>query len=206
MDGPDSERQAEATREQILRHAGDLFAHYGFWKTNVGDIAERCGMSPGNLYRYFRNKQAIGLAVVAKFFEMSEAAMEAGLILPPGTPEARIRVLVRTGVGHLVAEMRENPNIVELADFLCSEPEGIALLQQHLAWKRERIAREIARGIAEGGLRDTDPQAAATALLIATKAFWMPHVLAQWKDPDTILPELDTVLGLIFNGLRSPGT
>jgi AcrR family transcriptional regulator len=205
MDGSDSERQAEATREQILRHAKELFAHYGFWKTNVGDIAERCAMSPGNLYRYFRNKQAIGLAVVVKFFEMSEAAMTAGLILPTGTPEERIRTMIRSGVGHLVAAMCENPRIVELADFLCSEPDGIALLQQHIAWKRDRIAAEIARGIEQGAFRDADPQATAAAVLTATKAFWMPHALAQWKDPESILPELDMVLDLIFAGLCRPG-
>ena len=54
----------DATRYEILRHAEDLFGHYGFSKTNMADIAERAKMSPGNLYRYYRNKQAIGLAVV----------------------------------------------------------------------------------------------------------------------------------------------
>ena len=41
--------QAAATRAEICRHALDLFSHYGFQKTNIGDIATRCEMSPGNL-------------------------------------------------------------------------------------------------------------------------------------------------------------
>ena len=202
MKSTDTDKQAEATRVEILRHASELFTHYGFWKTNVGDIATRCGMSPGNLYRYYRNKQAIGLAVVEKFFEMSQTAMETGLILPTGTPESRIRMLIETGVGHLVNEMQQNPKIVELADFLCSDEEGIALLQRHIAWKRARMVRELGRGIEQRLFRDADPQETAATILMATKVFWMPSSLAQWRDKDTILPELREVLDLIFDGIN----
>jgi AcrR family transcriptional regulator len=202
MNSTDTDKQAETTREEILRHASELFTHYGFWKTNVGDIATRCGMSPGNLYRYYRNKQAIGLAVVEKFFEMSETAMETGLILPTGTPESRIRMLIETGVGHLVNEMQQNPKIVELADFLCSDEEGIALLQRHIAWKRARMVRELGRGIEQRQFRDADPQKTAATILMATKVFWTPPAMAQWRDKDTILPELREVLDLIFDGIN----
>ena len=202
MDGTDSSRQAEETRTEILCRAQELFTHYGFSKTNVGDIAAACSMSPGNLYRYYRNKQAIGLAVVTKYFAMSEAAMETGLMLPVGTPESRIRALIETGVGHLVDEMRKSPKIVELADFLCTEEEGVALLERHITWKRDRIAREVAGGIEQGLFREGDPRQMAVAVLTATKVFWMPPALAHWRDKETVLPELRQVLDLIFEGLR----
>ncbi len=202
MGSTDAARQAEATRADILRHAEELFIHYGFWKTSVGDIATCCGMSPGNLYRYFRNKRAIGLAVVGRFLEMSEAAMAGGSILPTDTPESRIRIIIETGVGHLVNEMSQNPKIVELVDFLCGDEEGIALLHRHIAWKRDRIARELGRGIEQGLFRDADPQKTAATILMATKVFWMPPALAQWREKDTILSELSEVLDLVFDGLK----
>ena len=43
--------QADAVRHDILLKSLELFGHYGFAKTNIGDIADCCGMSPGNLYR-----------------------------------------------------------------------------------------------------------------------------------------------------------
>ena len=58
-------RDPEDTRGFIVEQSMELFAHYGYSKTNIGDIAQACSMSAGNLYRYFRNKQAIGHAVVA---------------------------------------------------------------------------------------------------------------------------------------------
>jgi AcrR family transcriptional regulator len=46
-------------REQILAAAKHAFAQLGFHKAQMGAIAAEAGMSPGNLYRYFRSKKAI---------------------------------------------------------------------------------------------------------------------------------------------------
>ncbi len=194
--------KVDATRVEILRHAQDLFEHYGFTKTTIGDIADRCQMSPGNLYRYYRNKQAIGLAVVQTYFDMVETAMEAELMLPEGTPEDRIRRFIEMGISHLVAELERSPKIVELADFLCNDEHGIELLDRHVSWKRERLEREIRRGIAEGQFQDGDATELASTLLITFKAFWIPMSLATWRDKSTIIPEMRAILDLVFRGLK----
>ncbi|MEM7743401.1 MAG: TetR/AcrR family transcriptional regulator [Pseudomonadota bacterium] len=197
-----AESQTEATKAEILRHAHDLFAHYGFWKTNIGDIAKCCEMSPGNLYRYFRNKQAIGLAVVGQYFAQAETAMETPLLLPGGTTEERIRAFVTTGIQHMKDEVEQDPKIVELAEFLMNDDDGMELLHTHIAWKRRLLAREIERGIASGELRPCDPEQTAATLLNALKVFWMPTTLSMWRDPQTIVPELNAILDLMFGGLR----
>jgi AcrR family transcriptional regulator len=193
---------ASGTRAEILRAAHGLFSHYGFAKTNVSEIADACGMSPANLYRYFRNKQAIGLAVVERHFRDSEAAMEAVLAAGAMRAEARIRGLVHAGVGHLVREMQQNPRLIELAEFLCSNEEGLTLLAGHIGWRRRRIAAELARGMAAAEIRAAEPEALAESLDLATKAFWMPFALARWRDISTVPGELDAVLDLVFEGLR----
>ena len=198
-----TEKQAESVRAEILHQAHGLFAHYGYWKTNIGDIAKCCGMSPGNLYRYFRNKQAIGVASVEKYFRMVETAMETALLLPGETVEARIKQFLRTGVQHLADELERNPKIVELAEFLCEDEDGMAVLARHIAWKRERLAAEIARGIESGEVAPCEAEAVASTMLNALKAFWMPMTLADWKDKSTILPELDAILDLMFRGLQA---
>ena len=194
---------AEAMRSEILRHAHDLFCHYGFNKTNIGDIAACCGMSPGNLYRYFRNKQAIGLAAVAQYFASAEAAMAAEIASPGGPAEVRIRRFLTTGVAHIVDELGRNPKIVELAEFLCEDDEGLVLLDAHIAWKRTLLIAEFERGIASGELAIDDPAKTAATLLMGLKIFWMPMTLIRWRDPSTIMPELDDLLELMFSGLRA---
>ncbi len=197
------ETQADAVRADILRHATDLFSHYGFNKTNIGDIANRCCMSPGNLYRYFRNKQAIGLAAVRCHFEATEAEMDAVLLTTEGTREDRMRRFITTGISHIALKTFETPKIVELAEFLCDNEEGIKVLDEHIAWKRIRLAREIEAGVATGEFQAGDAEMTAAAVLNAFKAFWMPMTLARWRDPETILPEMTAILDLIFVGLRA---
>lgn len=198
-----AEAQAEATRAEILRHAHGLFAHYGYWKTNIGDIAKCCEMSPGNLYRYFRNKQAIGLASVAQYFGQVEAAMLATLQDTEGTPETRIRAALRTCVEHLMDEFERNPKLVELAEFLCDDEEGLVILNAHIAAKRTMLAGELERGIDDGSLAACDPAETAATVLTALKAFWTPMTLALWRDQTTVLPDFEAIVDLMFRGLRN---
>ncbi len=191
----------DATRYEILRHAEDLFGHYGFSKTNMADIAERAKMSPGNLYRYYRNKQAIGLAVVEAFFRQSEAAMEAAMI-GIDDPEVRIRAMITAGVRALVGEMALNPKLMELVEFLMNEDEAWAQLQVHIGWKRDHVMAELERGMKSGQFRQMDLRPTAVNLMHATKAFQIPQSLMSWREPETILPELDGVLDIIFAGVR----
>lgn len=199
--GRDTLERADATRHEILHHARDLFAHYGFAKTNIGDIAERCEMSPGNLYRYFRNKQAIGLAVIGLYFEIAEKAMAAELNVPGGSPGERIRRFLTTKVGHLATDVERTPKIVELADWLCQSQEGNALLRAHIDWVRGKVAAELVSGIESGLFEPCEPDPTAATFLNALKVFFMPTTLAYWQDPTTILPEMNGVIDLLFRGL-----
>ena len=192
----------DATRYEILRHAEDLFGHYGFKKTSMADIAERTKMSPGNLYRYFRNKQAIGLAVVELFFRQSEAAMEAALTQVED-PETKIRMLLTTGCRLVVGEMARNPKLMELVEWLTEEEEAWAALHVHIAWKRARMEEQLAQGMETGVFADAPVYETAVNMMHATKAFQMPQSLAAWREPETILPELEGVLDLVFKGVRA---
>ncbi|MBR2688461.1 MAG: TetR/AcrR family transcriptional regulator [Aquamicrobium sp.] len=54
----------EAKRQQILQAAVACFARKGFHRTSTAEICAEAGMSPGNLFYYFPNKQAIIAAIV----------------------------------------------------------------------------------------------------------------------------------------------
>lgn len=52
-----------SVRDQIVKAARECFAHYGYAKTTVSDLAREIGFSKAYIYRFFESKQAIGEAI-----------------------------------------------------------------------------------------------------------------------------------------------
>ncbi len=186
---------------EIVEHASCLFGTLGYTKTNIGEIAERVGMSPGNLYRYFRNKRAIGEEVVRCYLCHAEVGMTEALAQAAPTAEARLRAMFEAGIGGLLDALRESPPMVELADLIC-EDDGRGILSAHIAWKQGHFARLMREGEAEGVWRIADPDAMAGTLLDATRAFWMPMALVQ-IDAETAVARLNAVLDALIAGWRA---
>ncbi len=185
------------THAEIVRHAAVLFGQFGYTKTNIGEIAGRVGMSPGNLYRYYRNKQAIGEEVVRCYLSQSEVSMTEAIDRTTGAEE-RLRVMFATGIGEILDALSENPRMVELADMICVGDSGI--LRAHLEWKIATFERLFREGTNAGIWRVDDPSGFAETLLDATWAFWYPTSLAT-LDPDRVPARVTGVLDAILAGV-----
>lgn len=61
--------KAEARRAQILTAAADCFRRQGFHAASIAQISRVAGMSPGHIYHYFQNKEALVAAIVAQDLE-----------------------------------------------------------------------------------------------------------------------------------------
>src|SRR4051812_18242419 len=46
-------------QQEIVRAARRLFAHRGYARTNIEDIAEAAGVAKGTIYLYFPSKEAV---------------------------------------------------------------------------------------------------------------------------------------------------
>ena len=68
------------TRDRIIEASLQLFNEQGERAVTTNHIAAHLGMSPGNLYYHFRNKQQI----IAELFERYAAEAEQNLALPEG--------------------------------------------------------------------------------------------------------------------------
>ena len=191
---------ADETRDEIVRQATQLFTHYGYSKTNIGDIALACDMSAGNLYRYFRNKQAIGHAVVARFFDEVDACIERGLD-ESQCAEARVRFVITAAVEHTVRELRQAPKIVELSEMICETEEGQAVVGEHVQRNLARLTGLVREGVANREFDVNDAEAAARAVQMGTKFFHIPFALAQ-HGLDRVEADLAVTLDLLCAGLR----
>jgi len=155
-------------------------------------------MSPGNLYRHFRNKQAIGEEAVRGYMASEEADM--ALIVADNSLnfEERLRKFHHRCVNGLMDELTCNPKMVELAEMIIQGNSGI--LAHHVEWKREQVASMLREGVDAGELTG-DPTKLAFTLYDITKSFLMPTALAQ-MDFETVPERLDDVLDLVFDGMR----
>jgi AcrR family transcriptional regulator len=68
-----SESRTQAQRERILTAAQACFVTDGFHAASMATIAETAGMSPGLIYRYFSNKNAIILEIIERQLEGARA-------------------------------------------------------------------------------------------------------------------------------------
>src|SRR5947209_2656068 len=94
-------------RSAILAAAERAFARHGFHAATMQHVAVEAGMSPGNLYRYFRCKDAI----VEGFCERDQQELAGDFVRVAATDDvvAGIEALLRR---RLIAEPRENLGVI----------------------------------------------------------------------------------------------
>ena len=62
------EQRSEKSRREILDAALELFSHRGYGATSVQDISERAGLSKGNVYHHFPDKETIFRSLLDRYF------------------------------------------------------------------------------------------------------------------------------------------
>lgn len=85
---------AEDIKALILKKAIDRFVQYGFGKTTMVEIARDCGMSAGNLYRYFESKFDIGVGVAQGYIAQAEQILKDVMQRPGLKPGRRLEAFV----------------------------------------------------------------------------------------------------------------
>ncbi|MDR3436781.1 TetR/AcrR family transcriptional regulator [Telmatospirillum sp.] len=70
-------RRGESRRQQVLDAAAVCFRQSGFRGASMSDISALAGMSTGHIYHYFKSKEAIVEAIVARDLDQGLAYIEA---------------------------------------------------------------------------------------------------------------------------------
>jgi len=67
------EEKSERSQRAVLDAALYLFSHHGYRATTMREIAERAGVSTGNVYHHFPDKDAIFLALIDEYMEITSS-------------------------------------------------------------------------------------------------------------------------------------
>jgi AcrR family transcriptional regulator len=162
-------------REEILRAARAIFAHYGFRRASLEQVAQEAGISRTALYHHFRNKEDMFRACCERIYdEATEKAEQAAT--GEGPVEAKMLAVLEAQAGwifRLLASSRHGLEIVDESNRLCGD------ITQ--AWSKKAVkllARVLERAEREGEL-DTSasgntPESAAGFLLLCAHGLQGP--------------------------------
>src|SRR5215213_9448884 len=148
-------------RSRILDAAERCFVRAGFHRTTMQDVAAEAGMSPGNLYRYFRSKDAIAAGLAG--CDRARLAQDLSVLAEADDFRATFIGLVRK---HFEEEPRERAVLcLEIWAEATRNPHFAAMTAAFDADVVERLTAVFERAKAHGDVADcVDPRSAALLL------------------------------------------
>ncbi|MEM1086508.1 MAG: TetR/AcrR family transcriptional regulator [Pseudomonadota bacterium] len=189
------------TRQQILDAAMDRILHYGYGKTTMSEIARDCGMSAGNIYRFFASKLDIAEAMARKY-NMEINSANAALVRSDLEAAEKMRKFHFIALHETFAKLDKDAKILEVAEILARERPTFA--NEELAQERVYIVQILKQGMKEGYFAHMDnPNFTAEMLQAATMKFRYPQLWSRLTLPE-LERELKGVLDITLAGLTIP--
>jgi AcrR family transcriptional regulator len=186
-------RKGMATRAAILDTAHRVFKDSGYYSSSISEITRRCGISMGNFYQYFRNKEQVFLElsdrILARFMARAESFSS-----PGASFEERLEGAVRL----LHEHTRENFAFHRiLGESELTDRVTIAYYESIARHYRDFFRREAQAG----NLRPLDPNMIAYGLI----GICYFHSL-DWGEKDRTPPlrAARQMTDLILNGINGP--
>jgi AcrR family transcriptional regulator len=153
--------------EKILTAAARLFAGQRFHEVRIEDVAVAAAVGKGTVYRYFRDKEELYEALLARAAEQVSSRLDNELARASG-PQERLKAVVRTFLEYF----DEQPHLFDLIQHIeVSHP-----LQPDSPWQRVRMETwDIMRAIfadarRTGAFAVRDPEVGLLMLLGGLRA------------------------------------
>ncbi len=164
------EERSEKSRQQILDAALKLFSHRGYGATSVRDIAEAAGVSKGNVYHHFPDKETIFRALLDRYFQsMSQPDFPFNRALMTGSFPENLEQIGHA-VRQIVLDYREYValiyvDVVEFEGFHVRKFYGDMADRFSAFIKAHGIERELEDKLADG-------LSPVSAVMLATRVFY----------------------------------
>jgi AcrR family transcriptional regulator len=138
-------------RSEILEAAQACFARAGFHQTSMQEICAQAGMSPGNLYRYFRSKEDIIAGIAER--DRAETAQQFAAVgqgdFFEGLAALAQHHLVERSMeevalcAEIMTESRRNPAVARIYQDMETDVRARFIALLHSAADRGEIRRDI---------------------------------------------------------------
>ncbi|WP_093837834.1 TetR/AcrR family transcriptional regulator [Streptomyces aidingensis] len=173
-----------ARRRHILAAAARRFVRDGFHQTSIQDVIDEAGLSPGAVYRYFRSKDeiilAISLEAVGAVQEVVREALETHRPLAELVADLPRAI---AGLDHADDRMRL---AVQAWGEALRNPDLARAMREGVEGVRAALRERVVMGQRDGDVAGrVDPDAAAQALLALVQGFilqraWNPELPARF--------------------------
>lgn len=164
------EERSEKSRQQILDAALKLFSHRGYGATSVRDVAEEAGLSKGNVYHHFPDKESIFRALLDRYFQvMSAPEFPFNRALASGSFPENLEDIGQA-VRQVVRDYREYALLIYV-DVVEFDGSHIRRFYENMA---ERFQSFIKSAGMEGELEEklADGLSPVSAVMLATRIFY----------------------------------
>ena len=185
-------------KREILAAASRVFRRRGLHATGMREVAAELGMTAGNLYYYFANKQAL-LAfcqedTLSALLALVRRVRERGL--PPD------RALAAVIVGHVEVLNETRPGSLAHLEVEALDEEHRGEIRSRRNAYERALRRLVAESVAAGTFSPVDPRVATLAILGALN--WT----VKWYEPGRGASAREigrTFAELLLRGLAVPG-
>jgi AcrR family transcriptional regulator len=177
--------RADDRRDQILAAVLDCLGDGGFDAVSMRAVAHGAGVPLGSLHYYFRSKEDMVGAALARSVE----DIIAGIISDvdeTAAPRVRLRNLLLDAVPRLCADPSRVPVYIGFWSWCQKVPERRALYHRVSESVHERLRQLVAQGNATGDFHAGDPAVAATLVLSTLLGFLLDHHGEHPCPPDLI--------------------
>ncbi len=186
-------------RQKILDAAEERLWHYGFKKTTIDEIAADAEVGKGTVYLYFDNKEALGLAIMARF---KEATLEQAAQVAQDSakdPVQKLKEMLTLPV--LCAHQRYGQTPAALELIVALKPRMRAHMHPYTEQEIALLATVLEEGNRRGLFAVENPEQTAHTLKYMCYGFWPPYPCV--AEPARIQEEIARIVDLAVRGLRS---
>lgn len=196
---------AEATRKAIATAAEELFREVGYAKTTLADIAARLGMSPANIYRFFRSKLEINGFICDRLIMAFEARWHESLA-PEATATENLRRYLVACHRYIRLEFLSNRGIYDMVSAAIAQ--NWPVMRAHMRRMTAFIADLVRVGVERGEFAPCDFDRVAELLLCAMPGFLDPRRVSRTIEecsalgvPERMEQDMLAVVLLVARGL-----
>ena len=167
-------KSLDDVKQKIVEAAAERFSRFGYGKTNVAEIARDCQMSPGNLYRYFKNKLEIAEVIMREAMERVLAELRSVSHATDLSATQRLQEYILQELYFTYHQLDTYPTLLE--QVTDEDGRGPMLADEYLQSARGLLTEILTAGNQAGEFAIENPEDVARHIQAATLKFRYPQL------------------------------